>query len=122
MDNMEDIRKDQVEALQVALPYCEKIVRAIGNVCKELTEERQDDTDEYIDSILKGLNWIIEVYNGTRDLINADRKSIDEDEINKSVQALNAAYNNKDDAGMVATFEILKAFVMKFIEVSKQYI
>ena len=69
---MEDLRTQQIEALEVAVPYCAKISNALNNLMEELNGHRQPDTDEYMKSTLNGLNWIVEVYNGTKDLINKD--------------------------------------------------
>ena len=85
---MEDLRTQQIEALEVAVPYCAKISNALNNLMEELNGHRQPDTDEYMKSTLNGLNWIVEVYNGTKDLINKDSVVINKEEVNKSVLAL----------------------------------
>ena len=105
---MEDLRTQQIEALEVAVPYCAKISNALNNLMEELNGHRQPDTDEYMKSTLNGLNWIVEVYNGTKDLINKDSV------VNKSVLALNAANNANDDAARVEALKGLKAFVDTF--------
>ena len=109
---MEDLRTQQIEALEVAVPYCAKISNALNNLMEELNGHRQPDTDEY--STLNGLNWIVEVYNGTKDLINKDSVVINKEEVNKSVLALNAANNANDDAARVEALKGLKAFVDTF--------
>lgn len=43
---MDDLLAQQIEALEVAVPYCEKISNAISNVMEELNGHRQEDTDE----------------------------------------------------------------------------
>ena len=65
-------------------------------------------------STLNGLNWIVEVYNGTKDLINKDSVVINKEEVNKSVLALNSANNANDDAARVEALKGLKAFVDTF--------
>lgn len=111
---MEDLLKQQLEALEVIEPYCGKISRAIDNVIKELNGNRQDDTDEYVRSIQNGLNWIIEVYNGTRTLVNKDSVVIDKDVVNAAISRLNAANNAKNDAMLADAFAEVKVFVETF--------
>ena len=111
---MEDLRTQQIEALEVAVPYCAKISNALNNLMEELNGHRQPDTDEYMESALNGLNWIVEVYNGTKDLINKDSVVINKEEVNKSVLALNAANNANDDAARVEALKGLKSFVDTF--------
>ena len=111
---MEDLRTQQIEALEVAVPYCAKISNALNNLMEELNGHRQPDTDEYMKSTLNGLKWIVEVYNGTKDLINKDSVVINKEEVNKSVLALNAANNANDDAARVEALKGLKAFVDTF--------
>lgn len=111
---MEELLRQQIEALEVAVPYCGKISRAIDNVIKELNGNRQDDTDEYVRSIQNGLNWIIEVYNGTRDLINKDSVVIDKDVVNAAISRLNAANNAKNDVMLADAFAEVKVFVETF--------
>ena len=84
------------------------------NLMEELNGHRQPDTDEYMKSTLNGLNWIVEVYNGTKDLINKDSVVINKEEVNKSVLALNAANNANDAAARVEALKGLKAFVDTF--------
>ena len=50
---MEDLRTQQIEALEVAVPYCAKISNALNNLMEELNGHRQPDTDEYMKSSLK---------------------------------------------------------------------
>jgi hypothetical protein len=111
---MDDLLTQQIEALGVVAPYCAKIEKAIENVIGELNGNRLDDTDVYINSIQNGLNWIIEVYNGTRDLINKDSVVIEKDSVNEAIKRMNDATKAKDDAALAATFGDVKTFVATF--------
>lgn len=111
---MEDLRTEQIEALKVAVPYIAKISKAIDNVCEEFTVERKEDTDAYFDSIMKGLNWIFEVYNATRDLINEDAQVVDKENVNNCVMELNAANNANDDAKRAEALAGIKEFITLF--------
>jgi hypothetical protein len=111
---MDDLLTQQIEALGVVAPYCAKIERAIDNVIGELNGNRLDDTDVYINSIQNGLNWIIEVYNGTRDLVNKDSVVIEKDDVNKTIAKMNEAMKAKDDAALAESFAEVKKFVETF--------
>ncbi len=111
---MEDLRTQQIEALKVALPYLDKMIPAVNNIIDEFSGNRQEDTDEYMASILNGLNWIFEVYNGTQDLINKNETVIDKSVVNASVTKLNEANQDNDDAKRVEAFKGILQFLETF--------
>ncbi len=115
---MEELYEQQIEALEVAVPYCDKMSAALKQIIKELTGEKQEDTDEYIVTILNGLNWIFSVFNGTQDLVNKDAVVIDKDKVNESVSMLNEANDAKDDHKRAQAFEGILQFVEQFREVA----
>ena len=115
---MEDLRTQQIEALQVAAPYCEKIIVALNNIIGEFSGNRQEDTDEYMKSIINGLNWIFEVYNGTEALIVEDGAVINKEEVNGCVIELNQA---ADDSAKAKAFEGILDFVVKFKAAADKY-
>lgn len=95
---MDELRIQQEEALSVAGSYCGRLLKAIDNVVLELRGNRLPDTDAYIDEIVNGLNWVLEVTNGTLDLVNATEVIIDKVQINESVKVLSEALKSKNDA------------------------
>lgn len=105
---------EQVEALQVASPYCGKIIKAIRRIVKEYSGGRLPDTDEYMEHIRSGLAWIISVYNGTRTLVNADQTVIDEAAVNKYVVKLNDMEHVESDDEKAEIFEGILHFVEDF--------
>ena len=111
---MEDLRTQQLEALKVALPYCDKMIAAVNNIIYEFSGNRQEDTDEYMTSILNGLNWIFEVYNGTQELINKDEIVIDKIVVNAYVMKLNEANKDNDDAKRAEAFKGILEFLEAF--------
>ena len=50
---MEELYEQQIEALEVAVPYCDKMSAALKQIIKELTGEKQEDTDEYLVSLME---------------------------------------------------------------------
>lgn len=111
---MEDLRTQQIEALKVALPYCDKIIPAVNNIIDEFSGNRQEDTDEYMVSILNGLNWVFEVYNGTQELINKDETVIDKNIVNVYVTKLNEANQANNDAKRAEAFKGILEFLETF--------
>ncbi len=117
---MDDMLTQQLEALKVVAPYCAKIENAINNVVGELNGNRLEDTDEYIKSIQNGLNWIIEVYNGTRDLINKDSVVIDKELVNAAIFKMNSASTAKNDVMLAEAFTEVGSFVKSFREAAEK--
>lgn len=111
---MEDLKAQQIEALEVAVQYCDKIIPAVKNIIDEFSGNRQEDTNEYMVSILNGLNWIFEVYNGTQELINKDETIIDRDVVNLYVKKLNDANQADDDAKRAEAFKGILEFLETF--------
>lgn len=111
---MEDLYEQQIEALGIAVPYCDRMSAALKQIIKELTGEKQEDTEEYIVTILNGLNWIFSVFNGTQDLINKDTIVIDKNKVNENVSILNEANTQKDDQKRAEALEGILQFVEDF--------
>lgn len=105
---------EKIEALQVVSPMCERMGKAIKGLIKEYEGEKSADTEDYMHSILQGLEWIFAVYRGTKDLINADGEVIDQNIVNESVLRLNAANKVNDDSEKVEAFKGILKFVMDF--------
>ena len=110
---MDDYRQQQEEALKVAHEYCAKLINGINNVTGELKGKRLLDTDAYLDEIVKGINWVIEIVNRTIDVINADEVRIDKDAVNNAVKTLGEALSKKDD---VLIADALNGGVLEFIK------
>lgn len=94
-------KKEQLEALNAVIEYNEKLIPAIKEVILELDGEQKEDTYSYLDYILKGVNWVIQVVNGTRSLLNENGINIDKDEMNQMIASLNNAVKEKDGAAIV---------------------
>ncbi|MDE7062616.1 MAG: molecular chaperone [Lachnospiraceae bacterium] len=102
---MEDNRAEQVEALQALVEYSPRLIGAMKSVVSELNGNRQPDTDEYMQAIVNGMNWEIQVLNGTLELVNEKSVQIDKAEANDIFVAFSDTYQAKDDAGLAAMFE-----------------
>lgn len=117
---MEDNRAEQIEALEVLAEYSPKLLKGMKAVAEELSGNRQPDTDEYLLSVVNGMNWEIQVLNGTLSLINENFQQIVKEDANQLFIRFSSLYQNKDDAGMAAIFrqEIIP-FFEKLEEIAK---
>lgn len=112
---MEDLRKQQLEALQAMLDYIPKLRKGMETVAKELSGERLADTNEYLKKVIEGLNWVIEVYNGTSSLISEKENNLDKAAVNKACINFSDAYKNGDSATQVTLLTgALAAFITDF--------
>ena len=102
---MEDMRAQQIEALEVFKDYNERLVRSMGNIIPELEGDRKEDTDKFLDEIIKGINWEIGILNGTMELINEDDERLKKEEINSSILELSKALEGKKDDEIAASFK-----------------
>ena len=68
---MDDYRQQQMDVLKEAVPYSEKLIGAIEKVSDELAGVPFPETHDAVNVIIEGLNWLFEVYNGTKDIIEA---------------------------------------------------
>jgi len=94
---MSESNSEVVEAVMTASDYCKKLEKAIDNVVDEFKNGRKSDTDEYAKMILDGINWVIQVYNSTKDYLKEIGSNIDESAVNESIKQLAAAYQSNDD-------------------------
>lgn len=114
---MDDMKKEQLEALQIAIDYTGKLVPAFRTLAVELKGEKQDDTIDFLNQAIEGLNFIIEIFNATMSLLNEKEELFQKDVIEEKIQAMNQAVGNKDDA---ATAEAIEDGIIPFLEIFAQ--
>ena len=110
MDN--NMRAEQIEAVITAADYCKRLVTAINNLIYEFENGRLEDTPQYAKDVLDGINWVIQVYNATKELFAETGVVVDEDRMNRDVVRLAAAYDNNDDAEKAA---VLGGGILDFV-------
>lgn len=93
---MEDLREQQKEALLTARDYIGKLLDAVDVVGVELSGEEQEDTKEYLDTILKGVNWTIEVLNRTIDYVNENEELIQKESVNDRMLHFSSVYESSN--------------------------
>ena len=117
---MEDNRREEKEALKVLTEYSPKLLKSMRNVMEELHGNRQPDTDEYLLSIIKGMNWEIQDLNGTMDYLNEIEQLIDKQAANALFVNFSKIYQEKDDEKLAEVFEKdMIPFFEKLEEVAK---
>ncbi len=102
---MEDMRAQQIEALEVLEGYNKRLIKSMKNIIPELEGERKEDTDKFLDEIVKGINWEIGILNGTMTLLNETRERIRKEDINSSILKLSKALEGKKDSEIAASMK-----------------
>ena len=102
---MDDYRQQQIDVLKEAVPYSEKLIGAIEKVSDELAGVPFPETHDAVNVIIEGLNWLFEVYNGTKDIIEAgavdeaEAKADDDVAVSKALVRLSTFVKQLHDAG-----------------------
>lgn len=104
---MEDKRQEQIEALETLAEFNERVLKNIPILVRELSGERLNDTDKFLDGIVKAINWEIEVVNLTMEVLNEEKERVSKEVMNEKIIALSQAINAKNDSAMVEAFKEL---------------
>lgn len=104
MRDMETNKSEQIEALQTLMEYNERILKNIPILVKELSGQRLDDTDKFMDSIIKAINWEIQVMNLTMDVLNEGKERISKEAVNEKIMFLSDAIAAKEDSKIAEGF------------------
>lgn len=108
---MEDNRAEQKEALETLVDFNDRLLKNMNIIVKELSGERLEDTDKFLQGIINAINWEIQVVNGTMSMLNEEKQRIDKEIFNERILALGSAVNEKEDAKMV---EAIKNLIPEF--------
>ena len=76
-------RAEQKEALETLVEFNERLIKNMTIIIKELSGERLDDTDKFLNGIVSAINWEVQVMNGTMELLNEGKTRIDKEEFNQ---------------------------------------
>lgn len=101
---MEDNRREQIEALETLAEYNTRVLTNIPILVKELSGNRLDDTNKFIESIVNAINWEVEVVNLTMDVLNEGKERVEKSAMNEKIIALGDAINSKNDERMAQAF------------------
>ena len=114
---MEEIRQQQIEALEMGGEHIEKLIPAMKEILPELRGEEKPDTQEYLNQQMDGLNFVIDIMNATMSLINEKETVLIRDNMEEKVQTLNKALIARDHAGIA---DALEHDILPMIDVFRQ--
>lgn len=113
---MEAMREQQREALDTAKDYIGKLLNAVDTVGVELAGEAKTDTKEYLDTIIKGVNWTIEILNRTLDYVNEKEELIQKESVNNRMLHFSAVYETSNqDAIEDALKSDIRTYLSEFL-------
>lgn len=114
---MEDIRRQQLEALETGVEYVKKLVPAIKEILPELRGEEKEDTIDFLNQLIDGINFVIEIVNATMGMINEKEEILNKDGIEEKVQLLNDGLSAKDN---LKTAQALEEGILPFLDIFYQ--
>lgn len=103
MDN--NIKDDQIEALETLADYIPKLIGGIDTVKAELCGERKPDTDEYLKMIIDGINWVLGIVNGCMSLFEEYNIAFDKEKANDYSVAFSNAYGTGNDTAIADSMD-----------------
>lgn len=103
---MDTLRAEKLEALEAARDYSERLKKGMQTVAEALrTDNRDADIETLLKQCVDGLNWVIEIYNRTSDVLNEGEAQIQKEQVNQSIMGLSTALQENDDAKIADSFE-----------------
>lgn len=93
---MADREQLQREVLKELIVYSDNLIPALQTVIEELRNKGEEDTKEFLNEVITGINWEIEVYNQCASLINQKSSYIDKKMMIQAVKNLGVSLNSGD--------------------------
>lgn len=120
---MDETKKLQREALEMAIEYIAKLVPAFQTVSEELKTEKKEDTMDFMNQAIEGLNFVIEIFNAMLPLFNEKEEVFQKDVIEANIQMLNKAIKGQNDTETAQAIEMgVIPFLVTFEEIAKVYL
>ena len=86
----------QYDILKQLISYSDSLIPALQNIIEELRGEEKEDTSDYLNEVITGINWEIEVYNQCADIINERSSYIDKKTMISAVKNLGTTLGSGD--------------------------
>ncbi len=93
---MEEREQLQREVLKELIAYSDNLIPALQILIGELRTEGQEDTNTFLNDVINGINWEIEVFNQCMSLINEKGSYIDKKSMITAVKNLGDSLNGGD--------------------------
>lgn len=91
---MEEREQLQREVLQELIAYSDNLIPALQTIIAELRGEGMEDTNLFLNDVINGINWEIEVYNQCASLLNEKSNYIDRKAMITAVRNLGTSLNS----------------------------
>lgn len=104
-EDMDEREQLQLEVLQELIKYSEKLIPAVSAMIEELRGNEQSDTGEFLNEIINGINWEIEVYNQCAPLLSASSSYIDRKAMITAVTNLGQSLGSGNNQQVAACLE-----------------
>ncbi|MDE5863316.1 MAG: hypothetical protein K2K56_09030 [Lachnospiraceae bacterium] len=91
MDEREQLQR---EVLQELITYSDSLIPAVQTIIGELRNEGFEDTNTFLNDVINGINWEIEVYNHCASLLNEKSSYIDKKAMITAVRNLGMSLNS----------------------------
>lgn len=93
---MEEREQRQKEVLQELIAYSDSLIPALQELIVELRGGIKEDTSAFLNDVITGINWEIEVYNQCASLLNEKSSYIDKKAMITAVKHLGISLNSGD--------------------------
>lgn len=94
---MDDREILQREVLKELISYSANLIPALQSIIEELRGNEREDTNDFLNEVINGINWEIEVYNQCAPLINEKSSYIDKKVMIAAVKSLGEALSGSNN-------------------------
>ena len=114
---MATVREQQIEALRDAADYMDRLIPSMEQVIAEIKGTMQEDTIDFLHQVVDGLNFMIETYNVTRDVLNSDGELINDDVFEECVGNLSDGFSKRNYEKIA---DVLSESIVPFLKVFRE--
>ncbi len=91
---MEERVELQWDVMKELISYSDNLIPALQTLIQELRGNELEDTTDFLNEVITGINWEIEVYNQCADVINERSSYIDKKAMIAAVKNLGYSLSN----------------------------
>ncbi len=117
----EEIEQLTLDTFTSMADYLPRLIPTLETLIHELREDMQEDTMELLDMAVNGINWVIEAYNATSEIVNRNSLRVDTVQMDQKVKEFGDAYQTKDYAKIADDLEnMVIPFLKIMLEVAEE--